>query len=437
MLIPFPTPPAIRKVPDEIFSHVAAAVDPPEVIVDLRVYRRALMSMKAADAAMPVSDESDLRFESVRVIRQEAVGMYEVTVLEAGSASALKQWMDDHGYRYPDGMDHVCEEYVESGWCFVAVKTRVGHKAGVNPRPGLRNVDSALPDDATFDGNVQAMGFRFETDEFVVPMRLSAFNEGELRNIVYILTDEPTRIRNIPAEYVVRQIDGKQLYKNLTGPLPVRVLGGHFEDIPDWRRGTLDAERDPKPYNGLARDLFASDIQAVHTGYLTHEFEEYEKELLRIGERLGLRGIELDRYHAEALAEAKEKALLNALEDISELTLTVVDGDFSRDVLARENLTFASYTMWPWKNNPRTYDAKRFGPARTMDGVLYQTGSLVPRDLPGLFWPVAGTLLLGLVVIIRKRPSEEVRNRRRRRAFCGYVAGKGSGKPFDPSIEWR
>ena len=33
MLIPFPTPPAIRKVPDNIFAQVAAAVDPPEVVV--------------------------------------------------------------------------------------------------------------------------------------------------------------------------------------------------------------------------------------------------------------------------------------------------------------------------------------------------------------------------------------------------------------------
>ena len=60
------------------------------------------------------------------VVKREAIGMYEVAVLEAGSAAALKRWMDDHGYKYPDGMDKPCEEYVESGWCFVAVKTKVG-----------------------------------------------------------------------------------------------------------------------------------------------------------------------------------------------------------------------------------------------------------------------------------------------------------------------
>ena len=36
MLIPFPTPPALRKVPDNVFAQIAAAVDPPEVVLDLR-----------------------------------------------------------------------------------------------------------------------------------------------------------------------------------------------------------------------------------------------------------------------------------------------------------------------------------------------------------------------------------------------------------------
>ena len=36
MLIPFPTVPAIRKVPDDIFTQIACAVDPTEVVVNLR-----------------------------------------------------------------------------------------------------------------------------------------------------------------------------------------------------------------------------------------------------------------------------------------------------------------------------------------------------------------------------------------------------------------
>ena len=82
--------------------------------------------------------------------------MYEIAVLEAGSAAALSRWLDDHGYVYPDGMDEPCNDYVRDGWCFVAVKTRVGQKRGVDPKPGMRGVDSKLPEGASFDGNVQA-----------------------------------------------------------------------------------------------------------------------------------------------------------------------------------------------------------------------------------------------------------------------------------------
>src|SRR5215475_15768691 len=36
MLISFPTPPALRKVSEDIFPQIAAAIDPPEVVLDLR-----------------------------------------------------------------------------------------------------------------------------------------------------------------------------------------------------------------------------------------------------------------------------------------------------------------------------------------------------------------------------------------------------------------
>src|SRR5437588_6620548 len=36
MLISFPTPPALRKVSEDIFPQIAKAIDPPEVMIDLR-----------------------------------------------------------------------------------------------------------------------------------------------------------------------------------------------------------------------------------------------------------------------------------------------------------------------------------------------------------------------------------------------------------------
>ena len=371
MLIPFPTPPEIRKVPDNIFEQVANAVDPPEVVIDLRI-QRLMRRRGAVRLPMPASRAKsvDLREKKLTVLKQEAVGMYEVAVLEAGSAAVLKKWMDENGYKYPTGMDKVTEDYVGLGWCFVAVKTKVGQKSGVDPKPGQRNVRPDLPKGSVFDGNVQAMGFRFKSDELVVPMRLSAFNNGEMRNVVYLLTQGPRKIRAIPEEYVVRQLSGKQLIRNVTEPLPLRIIGGTEKDIPDFQRRTLAERRNPNAKNGVAKDLFASDLLAVSSGTLSLKHEEEEKELLRIGEHFGLRGAAVDNENSLALAEARTKTVERGLEMLKDMTLTVVDGDFPRQVIANENLTFVEYKMPQSRNHSLNYDANRFGPGQKKEGIL-------------------------------------------------------------------
>lgn len=367
MLIPFPTAPALRKVPDDVFEQIANAVDPPEVVVDLRI-RRMRFAMEGAMAEY--DDGMTIREESVTVIKQEAVGMYEVAVLEAGSAAALKTWMDKNKFVYPKGMDKVTNEYIKEGWCFVAVKTKVGAKSGADPRPGQRSAKPEMPAGSVFDGTVQGLGFRFKTDELVVPMRLSAFNQGELRNVVYLLSRGGKKIRAIPEEYVVRQISGKSLVKNLTSPLPLRIIGGTEKDIPDYRRKTLKKERDPKPHNGLAKHLFASDILATTVAGLSHRHEESEKELLRIGEHFGLRGKEIDQLIRDTGADEAEKLAANAIGKLEELTLTVIDGDFPREVLANDNLRFADFEMAANRNSSLRYNVPTHGPTKQKQGIL-------------------------------------------------------------------
>lgn len=416
MLVPFPTPPGIRKVDDAVFDHVAAAIDPPEIVV----YAGSPNGGRYAGVSSPVAMRS-LAFdmaakEEVVVLSEEAVGMYEVAVLSAGSAEALQRWMDDHGFKYPTGMDAACEDYVEDGWCFVAVKARVGSKSASEPRPGMREVDASRPAGSTFGGRVQAMGFRFKTDELVVPMRLSTFNEGELSNIVYVLADEPLSIRNVPSEYVVRQVPGSRLHRNLTRPLPVRVVNGRmsrlFEGavpdsvggvkLPEWSVQNLPQQRDPKPHNGIAAELFASDLLAAAAGTYVLPIEEEEKELLDIGERLGLRGPDIDRLHREHLAERRARVVGLALEGLEGMTLTVIDGDFPRDVLARENLRFDRFEIAAARNTPSVYDAKHLGPAPAMGGALGLPPSSPFGPGPGAA-ALAGLALLGLVALVASR----------------------------------
>jgi uncharacterized protein DUF2330 len=415
MLIPFPAVPAIRKVDDDIFGHLARAVDPPKVVVDLRPQPE----LALRSAAVQESGGKGLEFERmdadrVVVLKEEAVGMYEVAVLAAGSAKGLSRWMDDHGYRYPEGMDAVIQDYVNLSWCFVAVKAKVGQKPGVEPRPGMRKARPDLPQGATFDGNVQAMGFRFKTPELVVPMRLSAFNAGKLNNKVYLLTDRPQKIEGVPEGMVTRQIPGRVLRGHLTQLLPLQILGGTIDDLSPNRLKSLEAQRNPEPKNGLAKNLFAGDLEAVRLDSLILPHEKREKELLKIGERLGLRGEEIDAMHREALAAERRASADRSLAALDHMTLTIVEGDFPRETLAKDNLHFSEFLR-------KDLDASNFAQPVAIKAVSRETvvesTTPLPRDpevakaaaeakaksFKGMWGGIAAVLLLTLASLMIAR----------------------------------
>ena len=390
MLVALPSPPALRKVPDEIFAQLAAAVDPPEVVIDLRPRPNYYEDDGPYPSAMESAGAAP-RDEEVRVLKQEAVGMYEVAVLEAGSPKALEKWMSEHKFKYPAGMDDVVSDYVKTRWCFVAVKTRIGPKAQTDPVPGMKDKPkTAKPAGAMFDGYIQGMGFRFTTPKAVVPMRLATYNDAdERRQIVYALTSEPVKFEGVPAERVVRQLTGTRLRKNVTDPLPLRIIGGTLKDVPKEQLEYVKPQRDPAPHNGRAKELFAGDLHAAKTKELSLAHEEEEKELLNIGERLNLRGPEIDVFHEQELAKAREDLTKQALRGLDALTFTLVDGEFPFDYMKKNNLTFTRYDMPKSKNSSVTYDAVNAGPGYEKEGIVVE-GDVDPvkktTNTPGKSW---------------------------------------------------
>lgn len=371
MLIPFPSAPSIRKVSDETFTHLAAALSPPEVSVHLyeprvRVAREMSMMPSAsfgAKASASSGDSGALRIDEVKVVNQEAVGMYEVAVLAAGSPKALRGWMKDHGFRYPGEMEQTVQEYVDAKWFFTAIKARVGKKSDVEPRPGMRASSTGLPAGSSFDGHVQAMGFRFPVDEPVVPMRLSVFNGDDSHNLMYFFAEESVRVRGLDSSLVVRQVPGHQIYDHLTEPLALKVTGGSESQIHENHRNQIRAARDPGKYNGVAKALLASDLYASRTESFSLDFEEEEKELLRISESLGLRGDAIDTLHHEVSKTSASAAEEIALRDLRDMTLTVFDGNFPQAYLADYNLRFTPYEMPEERNTEVAYHRKPAGPS--------------------------------------------------------------------------
>ena len=145
-------------------------------------------------------------------------------------------------------------------------------------------------------------------------------------------------------------------------------------------------DRNPRPKNGDAYDLLSSDLLAVKTGELTHPFEAREKELLKIGERLGLRGEEVDKLIGEVIAKERLAAAEAVKDAYHGMVLTVIEGDFPRDVIAGQNLHFEAF------------DARDLEVARIRSG-----NNNVPIG-KGLM--AGGTLaLLFGVSVLRRRPN--------------------------------
>jgi hypothetical protein len=94
----------------------------------------------------------------------------------------------------------------------------------------------------------------------------------------------------------------------------------------------------------------------------------------------------------------------DALADMKKMTLTIVDGDFPREVVGGQNLLFGEYRMPARRNTPEYYDAKTKQPAGKREGML-KLGMLDPpaRRNGGLFSAIRlgliASISLGLAVV--------------------------------------
>src|SRR5262249_35615038 len=114
--------------------------------------------------------------------------------------------------------------------------------------------------------------------------------------------------------------------------------------------------------------------------------------LLRIGEKFGLRGPEIDKLNLAALDKEREKAVKDALDDLQRMTMTVIDGDFPREVVGAQNLIFGEYRMPARRNTSDFYDAKEKKGTGKREGTL-KLGALAPAAKRG------GGLRLGLIML--------------------------------------
>lgn len=137
-----------------------------------RVYRK--MAMSGA-TIIPPPPMSDMREEAedlgVTIEAEYEVGEYDILILSAEESDGLITWLNQEGYRIPDGAEDVVGAYLKRGMKFFVAKVNLERHDG-----------SAM---------LRPIQVAYEDDDFMLPIRLGTVNaEGKQELFVFAITRE-------------------------------------------------------------------------------------------------------------------------------------------------------------------------------------------------------------------------------------------------------
>jgi hypothetical protein len=134
-------------------------------------YKRSMMSN---DAALPSSvQEMEMRAKAdgVTIEASYTVGEYDILVLSAEESDGLIHWLNDNGYKIPNGAQKVVESYLKQDMRFFVAKVNLSEQSKLG-YSYLRPLQVA-----------------YESNKFMLPIRLGTLNaSGKQELYVYALT---------------------------------------------------------------------------------------------------------------------------------------------------------------------------------------------------------------------------------------------------------
>lgn len=185
MVIPVPTVlqrEDIRVVNRSIFDQFDAYSGPrlveyyDQAPCNRYLYEDAVMS-KAATMRSPASAEMSSMEEKdeykVAVIARYTVDEYDIEILSAKESDGLERWLNDHGYKIPEGAKEVLDPYIKGNMKFFVVK--------VNLEEQQRLGNQIL----------RPIQISFNSPKFMLPIRLGMANgEGNQDMIIYAFSQK-------------------------------------------------------------------------------------------------------------------------------------------------------------------------------------------------------------------------------------------------------
>lgn len=147
----------------------------PRPYEDVAVREERLMSVQTV--SMNRISMKSKATSKVKVEAEYTIDEYDIVVLSAKESGALKQWLDDNGYKIPGKAEEVLQPYVLSNMKFFVVKVNMDELKKRNPYVS----NGIYP--------LRPIQISFNSPKFMLPIRLGMANATEAQDmIVYALS---------------------------------------------------------------------------------------------------------------------------------------------------------------------------------------------------------------------------------------------------------
>ena len=168
---------------------------------DRRVYRT--MEAMSAPPPAPMTEDGMMKAQDlgVTIEAEYEVGEYDILILSAEESDGLITWLNQEGYRIPDGAEDVVGAYLKRGMKFFVAKVNLERHDGSSM---LRPIQVA-----------------YEDEDFMLPIRLGTVNaEGQQELFVFAITRKG-RVETLNYQTV-------KLPSNMDVPIYVKDEFGEF-----------------------------------------------------------------------------------------------------------------------------------------------------------------------------------------------------------------
>jgi LPXTG-motif cell wall-anchored protein len=156
-IMPVPSPAQVKLGDPKMFDFLQEFTKPR--IETITVIGDAAPAAQAPAAAPPVT-----------LLDRREIGLYDVSTLAATNATALTDWLNVNGYKFPEAAAKVLQPYVDQGWYYIAARISPSKTSEVK-------------------GELDPLWMTFKSNRVVYPMRPTALARGQVGVSLYILAD--------------------------------------------------------------------------------------------------------------------------------------------------------------------------------------------------------------------------------------------------------